>query len=98
MDDWIRREAESLRALLGRTVTQWTCVEMALREAGPNGLPEWCDESIPALQLNRLDLILTGGPVASIIALQNDYGWSLCRRDDLPPSKLPSGAPESIFR
>ncbi len=98
MNHWVEQQAESFRALRGCTVSGWIGVEMAVRDAGPGGLPQWRDDSVPLLQLGRLDLILSGGPVASIVTYQNDANWGLSLRDDLPPVQPDSPAPESIFR
>ena len=76
----------------------WSGVEMAVREVGPDGRPQWHDEAVPALQLDRLDLMLIGDSVASVITYQNDDTWGLCRRDDLPPLVSPSGESGYIFR
>lgn len=98
MTEWVERQAASLRALNGNRVARWHGIEMALRESGSGGLSDWQDESIPFLQLNRLDLMLANGIVASIITYQSDDRWGLCRRDALPPSRLPTDEPGSIFR
>ena len=71
---------------------------MAVREVGPDGLPQWYDESVPAFQMDRLDLTLSDGAAASVIICQNDRGWALCRRDSLQPSKLTAGEPGCIYR
>jgi hypothetical protein len=88
----------SLRALGGCRVTRWFGIEMALRDAGPDGLPDWQDESVPFLQLSRLNLILADGTRAAIITYQNDDRFGLCRDDTLPPFEFLTSEPGSIFR
>lgn len=98
MGDWVQKGAEFLRALRGRTVAAWSGIEMAFREAGPDGRPQWYDAAIPVLQMDRLDLHLADGPVASIMTYQNGTRFGLCRRDGEPPTRLPVGDPGSIYR
>ena len=98
MGDWWQQQAECLRALRGQTVVAWSGVEMAVREVGPDGLPQWHDAAVPALQLDRLDLTLAYGPVASVTTYQNDDTWGLYRRDGLPPLSPLGSEPDCIFR
>ena len=98
MNDWINQQATLLRALQGCDIRQWIGIEMAVREVGLDGMPQWYDNSIQALQLDRLDLVLSNGQVPSIVTYQNDTHWGLWRRDNLPPSELPSSASDSIYR
>jgi hypothetical protein len=98
MNDWVEEQVASFRRLEGQTVVQWIGVEMALRESGQDGFPHWEDESVPMLQLSRIDLALAGGNSAKIVTYQNDDRWGLSRRDELPPvfSRRPDET--SIFR
>lgn len=98
MNDWIERQVELLRALSGSSIVRWQGIEVALRDAGENGLPVWHDASIPFLQLNRLDMTLVEGFATSIITYQNNDRWGLYRDDALPPSRLLTHEPHSIFR
>ena len=88
----------SLRALNGCIVLHWHGIEMALREVGEDGLPDWRDSSVPLLQLDRLDLTLADGTTASIVIYQNDDRWGLFRENALPPSSLCTDKPDCIFR
>jgi hypothetical protein len=98
MKDWIGQQASLLRALQGCNIRQWIGIEMAVREVGLDGLPQWYDDSIQALQLDRLDLVLSNDQVPSIVTYQNDTHWGLWRRDNQPPSELPSSALDSLYR
>jgi hypothetical protein len=98
VNDWVRQQATSLRDLTGRTVVRWLGSEMALREVGANGLPDWRDPTVPFLQLDRLDLILADGSVARTTTYQNDCTWGICRDDTLPPLRFENHDPYSIFR
>lgn len=75
--DWIDQNVKNLRSLRGRSITGWAGVEMALREVGPDGRPVWHDESVPYLQLHRLDLSLREGEVFTIVTCQNNDQWGL---------------------
>ncbi len=98
MIPWIEYQIDALRALRGCTVSQWLGIEVALRKTGPDGQPQWYDPSVPALQLDRLDLLLSDGSVMSIVTYQNDVQCGLCRRDALPPLEQSSPISGSIFR
>ena len=72
LHEWVEQQVAFLRALTGCCVVCWHGVEMALCEAGPDGLPRWRDASVPFLQLDRLDVALSDGRLASIVTYQND--------------------------
>lgn len=97
---WLEQQVNHLRALRGRTVLQWAAVEIAVRspDEDSNTLPQWYDESIQALQVDRLDLVLSTAPVATITTYQNNDVFGIYRVDGMPPSQLPTGQPDSIFR
>ncbi|MFO0965656.1 MAG: hypothetical protein U0793_08745 [Gemmataceae bacterium] len=96
MNEWVEQQTAFLQALTSCTVLRWQGLEMALRDAG--GLPEWQDGSMPFLQLVRLDVVLGDGGRSSVITYQNDDRWGLCRKDGLPPSRLRTDEPDSIYR
>lgn len=106
MPEWRELQLDALRALGGRTIVRWLGVEMAVREHGADGQPQWYDEAVPALQLGRLDLVLNGGEVASIVTCQNGDQWGLCRADEhwalpaigQPPEAVRASAEPSIYR
>lgn len=98
MQAWVERQTDFLRALAGCEVTCWRGIEIALREAGPSGLPDWRDAHAPFLQLGRLDAVLADGRVASIIPYQNDTRWGLCRTDSLLALQAREVEPTSVFR
>jgi hypothetical protein len=98
MSDWINTNTAKLKGLQGSSVERWFCAEMALRETGADGLPQWNDESVPYLQLGRLDLQLSNGKLSSIITYQNDDQFGLCYSEELPPLELGSTEAGSIFR
>src|SRR5262245_56071288 len=98
MNAWVQEQIASFHRLQGQAVVQWIGIEMALRDAGADGLRQWEDESVPMLQLSRVDLLLKGGGIARIVTYQNDDRWGLSRRDELPPVSPRRPAPTSIFR
>ncbi len=81
MKNWVDQQAAELRALTNCSVVRWQGIEMALRESGADGLPDWRDASVPFLQLCRLDLMLADGRATSIITYQNNDCWGLCQTD-----------------
>lgn len=98
MKDRIKGQVDLLSSMKGQIVIRWIGMEMALRESGNDGLPDWEDESIPYLQLERLDAELEVLQFARITTYQAD-DFGLCRNDDL--DDLPLGEltdPASIFR
>jgi hypothetical protein len=98
MNDWISQQVALLKGLEGCVIQEWSGIEMAVREVGPEGVPQWYDDAVPVLQLVRLDLRLPNGHVASIATYQNDIHWGLRRRDNPSPSLLLSRTQDSIYR
>jgi hypothetical protein len=96
--EWVEQQTAFLRALTGCVVLRWHGLEMALRDAGGDGFPEWQDDSVALLQLGRLDIVLEDGSQTSVITYQNDDRWGLYRKDGLPPSRLRTNEPDSIYR
>ena len=98
MKNWVNQQIEFLNALRGNTIIDWLGIEMAVRESGKNGLPQWYDDSIEMLQFDRVDMIFPNSQFSSIITYQNDDHWGLYRKDDLPILKFDNNEPTSIFR
>lgn len=98
MSEWVELQTTFLRTLTGCEVVRWQGIEMALREAGPSGIPDWRDASAPFLQLYRLDAVLADGREISITTYQNDDRWGLYWTDALPMSRLRRDEPNGIFR
>jgi hypothetical protein len=99
MSDWLQNQMMALESLEGKTVTRWVAIEMALREYGLDGLPSWEEQSIPYLQLSRLDVVLRDSVIAKIVCMQDDDSFGLYRNDDVPELSMPDNSdPTSIFR
>lgn len=98
MTSWIKKNIERLEQLQGCVVKRWVAIEGAVRESDCNGRPQWHDESVPFLQLERLDIHLSTGEVISIITYQNNDRWGLCRDDRLDRLKLDPSTSNSVFR
>jgi len=96
--DWTQQQVDSLNSLRGCVVLRWVAVETAAREVGVRGKPQWYDDSVPFLQLDRLDLLLSGGTVVSLATYQSDDMWGIHRCDGLAPLELKPSEPTSIFR
>lgn len=93
---WSERQASAFRSLTGRAVVGWVGEEMALRENGPSGLPEFHDPTIPFLQICSLSIHTSEG-LRRVTTYQHDHGWGLCI--DLTPLPQPMSYGEgSIYR
>lgn len=97
MPSWVENQVVALKSLAGLTVAHWHGIEMAIREVGADGLPQWRDDSVSFLQLYRLDLMLNDGTNVSILTYQNDDRFGLCRNDESLPWTA-ADDPYSIFR
>jgi hypothetical protein len=98
MNNWVKQQFEFLNTLRGNTIIDWLGAEMAVRESGKNGLPQWYDDSIAVLQFSRIDMVFSNSQFSSILTYQNDDHWGLYRKDDLPILKFQNMEPTSIFR
>jgi hypothetical protein len=79
-DEWAARLSREFAALRGRRVESWVGVEMALRESGADGLPQFEDPTIPFLQLWGLQALLAGGGALRVGNDQDDDRWGLWPR------------------
>ncbi len=77
MPGWIEEQIETFRSLNGCTVAVWVGLEMAVREKGRTGLPEFTDPAIPFLQVSALSAEMADG-ARLIQTYQNDGSWGLC--------------------
>jgi hypothetical protein len=84
MHDWIVGQIAGFEALVGSSVLQWSGEEMAFREEGATGLPDWHDPDIHFLQMCQIDGLLDDGSVLTISTYQSDDQWGLCRPDHMP--------------
>jgi hypothetical protein len=96
--EWLEQQTVFLRAPSGCIVLRWQGLEMALCDARVDGFPKWQVDSVPYLQLNRLDFVLGDSSQSSVITYQNDDHWGLFRKDSLPPALRPTNDPDSIYR
>lgn|GEM_PF-680203 len=96
---WTQCQIDALKSLRAVTVIRWIGTEVALRESGTDGLPDWEDNFVPYLQLDCLDVELEGSKVARIVTYQDNDDFGICRRDDLGQFTLSEEIdPTSIFR
>lgn len=77
MNPWVAEQTIGFRSLAGCVVTAWVGVEMALREVGSTGRPEFADSTIPFLQLTWFYAEVNGS-IHRIATDQNDTNWGLC--------------------
>jgi hypothetical protein len=87
----------AFREIAGNTVYGWVGVEMAIREEGPSGLPQFEDPAIPFLQFSLLYAEFENA-VLRVGTYQNDDNWGLrCDREEAIPLDWSEEA-GSIFR
>ena len=77
MTDWLEQQVVEFRRLAGRRVSGWRATEMALRECGRSGAPEFEDPACPFLQLTVLHLCLDDGSLVCLGTYQDDDFWGL---------------------
>ncbi len=97
---WIESQVEAFRGLTGQSVACWVGREMAVREEGPSGAPQFEDPTVPHLQVCPLYLSFVGGGGRQILTYQNDWPGSSGLCVDTLLGGLPdeSWEPGSIFR
>ena len=101
---WTEQQVARLKSLRGLFISKWGGMEAAVREVGLNGLPQWYDRSVQALQLTWLEIILSDGTVSLISTYQNDDLFGLGVNDELLAytiqygARSPSSNPNSIHR
>ncbi len=79
-DGWIMERVREFGQLRGQQITAWTGVEMALREEGAAGGPQFEDPAVPCLQLLALRAALGDGTFATVGTYQDDSAWGLWLR------------------
>jgi hypothetical protein len=79
-------------------VTKWIGEEMAFREVGSSGEPEFSSPEIPFLQLGVLDMLLESGRVQRVNTYQNDDSWGLAVEEVDTPMELMPRETGSIYR
>lgn len=97
---WVAVQVVTFRSLCGLSVARWVGDEMAMREVGPSGAPQFHDPAIPYLQVCPLYVEFVGGSCKEILTYQNLWpdGWGLYLDplyDGLPDA---CSEPGSIFR
>jgi hypothetical protein len=95
---WIEEQIASFYALSRSCVIQWHGIEMALRDANENGLPDFRDSSVPFLQLRELNLTFVDGSTASINTYQNNDCFGLCCKNGSLALHDFEDDPNSIYR
>ncbi|MGW7538178.1 hypothetical protein [Amycolatopsis sp. NPDC054798] len=82
--EWVVERAQDFDSLRGRHIESWAGVEMALREEGPDGRPQFTDPAVPCLQLWGMQAYLDDGRALGINCYQDDdlFGLWPRRRPD----------------
>ena len=75
MKRWVREQVALFEALRGEVVVGWAGTEMAIRDAGPSGEPQFGESEIPFLQLRSLYLAFESGGTRVIRLEQTDNSW-----------------------
>lgn len=73
----VRGQRKAAESLFGATVNAWHGIEMAIRDKGPNGQPQFEAEEVQCLQLWRLDLELADTTIVTVSTYQNGDLWGL---------------------
>jgi hypothetical protein len=71
-DSWTADKVREFERLRGQWITSWTGIEMALREEGAAGGPQFTDPAVPCLQMLFLGPSLGEGALATIDTCQAD--------------------------
>ena len=74
---WVELRSLELQSLVGKRVWEWYGMRMALREEGPDGLPQFDDLAIPLIQLDHLYVGFADGEWVQILTHQDDDEWGL---------------------
>lgn len=91
--EWKRRIAMRLGELEGEVIERWSGIEMALRDDGLDGDPQFSDPVVPFLQLSPLDIEHSGGRLR-VMTYQGDDGFGLWCTPAVEELRVRSG----IFR
>ena len=89
-------QARGIERLLGRTVTSWVGIEMAILETGTDGAPVFEDDRVPCLQLMRLTATLDTDETFAFVTAQNETEFGLWRVPD--SQAFATDDPQSIYR
>jgi hypothetical protein len=92
---WVRSQRKAAESLFGATVIAWHGVEMAIREKGPSGQPQFEADEAECLQLWRLELELADSTLVAVSTYQNDDLWGLQFNR---PAELAGFESDGIFR
>jgi hypothetical protein len=98
MSDRVESQLLSLRSLIGSTISQWTCIEMAFNESDDDSDLIWHHPTVPMLQLLVL-YVRTNGTWHAISTYQSGDEWGIClSRSDESPSDARNMSPIFRFR
>ncbi|ATY12221.1 hypothetical protein CU254_18410 [Amycolatopsis sp. AA4] len=75
--EWTIERAQDFDSLRGRRIESWAGVEMAVREHGPDGGPQFTDPAVPCLQLWGMQAYLDDGRALMVGTYQDDDGFGL---------------------
>jgi hypothetical protein len=97
-DGWTAARVREFAQLRGRQITSWIGVEMALREEGADGGPQFADPAVPCLQLLTLRASFADGTLVTVGTYQDDCGWGLWLRDAASDHSAGLADAAGIFR
>jgi hypothetical protein len=83
--EWVEKQVRTAQSLVGRYVESWSGVEMAFREVGASGHPDFDKSAAPCLQLFFLAAQLDDQSTLAISTYQNDneFGLSIDANRDI---------------
>ena len=74
---WVRSQRKAAESLFGATVNAWHGIEMAIRDKGPDGQPQFEALEVECLQLWRLELELAENTIVAVSTYQHNDLWGL---------------------
>lgn len=92
---WVDLRDLELQSLSGHALQEWRGLRMALRERGPDGLPQFDDPEVPFLQLDSLFLKVSGYGWIKVVSYQDDDDCCLLAQR---LAEAPSLREDGIFR
>ncbi|MBB3100384.1 hypothetical protein FHR83_008106 [Actinoplanes campanulatus] len=77
---WTAERVREFAQLRGQQIKSWAGVEMALREEGPGGVPQFDDPVVPCLQLDPLVALFDDGGFVTVGTYESDTACGLWLR------------------
>ena len=96
MTGWVNDRVRELEAVRGGEVVHWRAVEMALRDVGGDGLPQFHDDALPVLQLGVIHVTFADHDSIALQTYQDNDECGIFSM--VPDAPLSSFLDDGIFR